>query len=326
MKVLYIGGSGQISFDCIHETVKAGHETWVFNRGNNNHGLPEKTNFIRGDLTDDANYAKLADMHFDAICQFRAFSPDHLERDIRLFSGKTSQYLFISTASAYQKPARTYTITEEVPLENPFWEYSRKKIECEKMLQQQDKLPYTILRPSHTSRTKFTSAMGEGEVAPQRMLKGKPVVIPGDGSSLWTITYSKDFAPPFVRLLGNPRAINDYFHLTSDNAYEWNVIYKAIGKSVGVEPRIVHVPSDTLVKYNPDWTGPLFGDKAYSVTFDNSKIKSVVGEFDCNTSLDKFMSIVADTFFAGEGDKREINPGINQLFDKIAMEQLALGK
>ena len=325
MKVLYIGGSGQISYDCIHETVRAGYETWVFNRGNHNAGLPPEVNLIKGDMQDEEEYAKLADMHFDVICQFRVFSRDQLERDMKLFTGKTSQYLFISTASAYQKPSQNYIITEETPLENPFWEYSRKKIDCEKLLMQQEQLPYTILRPSHTSRTKFTSAMGEGDVVPQRMLKGKPVILPGDGNSLWTITSSKDFSPPFVKLLGNPKAINDYFHLTSDNAYSWNRIYNAIGKSIGVEPKIVHVPSDTLIKYNPEWIGPLFGDKAYSVTFDNSKIKSVVGDFQCNTSLDGFMSILAETFIAAGGKEREINPEINELFDRIAADQKTLG-
>jgi len=325
MKVLYIGGTGQISYDCIHETVRAGNEVWVFNRGNHNGGLPLETNFIKGDLSDDANYAKLADMHFDAICQFRVFSPAHLERDLRLFTGKTSQYLFISTASAYRKPAQNYIITEETPLENPFWEYSRKKMDCEKLLLQQKELPFTIIRPSHTSRNKFTTAMGEGDVAPQRMLKGKPVIVPGDGNCLWTITYSKDFASPFVKLIGNPKAVNDYFHLTSDNVYSWNQLYMAIGKSIGVEPEIVHVPSDTLVRYHPDWIGPLFGDKAYSVTFDNSKIKSVVGDFECGTSLDEFMSIMAEAYFSSGRDKLEIDPEINDLLDRISAEQKFLG-
>ncbi|MEA2011548.1 MAG: NAD-dependent epimerase/dehydratase family protein [Verrucomicrobiota bacterium] len=325
MKVLYIGGTGQISFDCVHETVNAGHDTWVFNRGNNNEGLPDKVSFIVGDFFDYTAYSKLADMQFDVVCQFRVFTPEQLQRDLDLFSGKIKQYLFISSASAYKKPTPHYIITEEIPLDNPFAEYSSNKAACELLLKNQSALPYTIVRPSHTSRTKFTTAMGEGKLAAQRMLRNKAIVVPGDGTSLWTITASADFAPPFVKLIGNSAALNDYFHLTSDNAYAWNWIYLAIGKALGVTPELVHVPSDTLARYNPDWIGALLGDKAYSVIFDNSKIKKVVGDFYCNTSLDSFMSDLVEKFVISAEDKETPDSKLDSLFDQIILDQKSLG-
>jgi len=323
MNVLYIGGTGQISFDCIHESVRAGHTVYVYNRGNNNEGLPAVCNFIQGDIHDDGTYSKLADHNFDVICQFHLFTPDEIQRDIGLFTGHCGQYVFISSASAYEKPVRRHLITEAVPLINPYWAYSAKKAQMEQLLQAQSGLPYTIVRPSHTSRTKLTTAMGEGDSSAQRMLAGKPVIVPGDGTSLWTITHSADFAPPFVKLLGNLAAHNEDFHLTSDHAYMWNEIYSAIGRALGVEPTLVHVPTNTLVRYNPDWVGPLLGDKTWSVVFDNSKIKSVVGDFTCDTTLDQFMEQVMP-YFQKRAESFEFNQQEEALMDRIIAEQSAL--
>jgi len=323
MNVLYIGGTGQISFDCIHESVRAGHAVYVYNRGNNNEGLPTECNFIQGDIHDDSAYSKLADHNFDIICQFHLFTPDEIQRDIDLFTGHCGQYVFISSASAYAKPVRHHIITEAVPLINPYWEYSAKKAQMEQLLQAQSGLPYTIVRPSHTSRTKLTTAMGEGDSSAQRMLAGKPVIVPGDGTSLWTITHSADFAPPFVKLLGNEDAYNEDFHLTSDHAYMWNEIYSAIGRVLDVEPQLVHVPTDTLVRYNPNWIGPLLGDKTWSVVFDNSKIKSVVGDFACDTTLDQFMERVIP-YFHERAKTFEVNAQEEALMDQIIAEQSAL--
>jgi nucleoside-diphosphate-sugar epimerase len=324
MKILYIGGTGEISFDCIHESVKAGHEVTVYNRGHNNAGLPKCT-FIVGDIFDDAAYSRLADCHFDVVCQFHLFEPAHLERDIRLFTRHCDQYVFISTASAYQKPVRHYVITEDVPLDNPYWEYSRKKAEMERMLRAQSALPYTIVRPSHTSRTHVITSMGEGDIAAHRMLAGRPVIVHGDGTSLWTITYSTDFAPPFVKLLGNDAALNDFFHLTSPNAYMWNEIYLAAGRALGVTPDLAHVPTDTLIRYDPGLEGPLVGDKMWPVVFDNSKIKSVVGDFKCPTTLDEFMTRVCSYFQARAGSYQ---PDVEReaLMDRIIADQRALGR
>jgi len=325
MKVLFVGGTGQISFDCVHESVRAGHDVWVFNRGNSNSGLPETVSFIEGDVDDDAVYGKIAGMGFDVLCQFRVFTPEQMKRDVRLFAKNVGQYIFISSASAYQKPTPHYVITEKMPLKNPFAAYSRDKAACERVLREQNGVAYTIIRPSHTSRTKFTTAMGEGDIAASRMLRGKPIVVPGDGTSLWTITQSVDFAPPFVKLFGRSEAMGEAFHLTSPNAYDWNHIYAAIGKSLGCEPDLVHVPSDTLVKYNPEWVGALLGDKAYSVLFDNRKIKAVVGEFDCNPSLDDFMAGLATDFLNRGGAEQPVNGVLEKLYDRIAADQRALG-
>jgi nucleoside-diphosphate-sugar epimerase len=325
MKVLYVGGTGQISFDCVHETVRAGHETWVFNRGNNNAGLPDDVSFLRGDFDDDDDYGCVADGGFDVICQFRVFTPEQIRRDLERLAGRTSQYIFISSASAYQKPVPHYVITEDTPLENPYAQYSRDKAACEAALCPQDGLPYTIVRPSHTTRNRFATAMGEAELAAQRLLRGKPVVVPGDGTSLWTLTAACDFAPPFVRLFGKRAALGEAFHLTSNNTYTWDRIYTAMAAALGVEVKLVHVPSDTLVRYRPAWLGGLLGDKSHSVTFDNAKIKGVVGDFRCDTSLDDLMATLVARFRASGGDRAPVDAGLDALFDRIVAEQSALG-
>lgn len=289
MKILYIGGTGQISFDCIHESVRAGHDVHVFNRGNHNDGLPPEVQPIIGDMNDDAAYASLATHRFDVVCQFRVFNVEQLKRDLKIFTGHCGRYVFISSASAYEKPMRHHVVTEDVPRVNPFWQYSQDKADCEAVLMAQQELEYVIVRPSHTSRTKFTTAFHNGDHWAQRILAGQPIIVPGDGTQLWTITRSEDFAPPFVRLITAEAAANDHFHLTSDHAYMWNEIYAAIGRALGVDQvQLAHVPTDTLIRYQPEWIGPLKGDKAYSVVFDNRKIKSVVGEFACPTTLDQF--------------------------------------
>ena len=321
MKVLFTGGTGQISFHCVHEAARAGHDVWVFNRGNSNAGLPPNVSFIQGDLGDDAAYGKVAETEFDVVCQFRVFTQEQMARDIELLAGKVGQYIFISSASAYQKPIPHYVITEEVPLANPFSEYSRNKIACEELLTGQQKLAYTIIRPSHTSRSKLTTAMGEGDIAASRMLRGKPIVVPGDGTNLWTITRARDFAPPFVRLFGNERAMGESFHLTSDNAYAWNRIYRAIGDALNVEPELVHVPSDILIRYDPGWEAALHGDKMYSVLFDNTKIKAVVGDFKCNDSLDEFMGGLVQNFLARGGRDLPVDIKLDALYDRIVEEQ-----
>lgn len=319
MRVLYIGGSGEISFDCIHETVRLGHEVTVFNRGNNNAGLPATCRFVTGDLNDDAAYARLAAERFDVICQFRIFTTAEMARDIATFSGHCGQYVFISTASAYRKPVRDLPITELVPLVNPFWAYSRDKAAMEAMLTAQSALPYTIVRPSHTYRTKMPTALG-GEVS--RLLRGLPVVVHGDGESLWTITHASEFARPFARLLGHPRAIGEAFHITHNQSWSWNEIFLAIAAAIGVEgPELVHVPSDTLVRYEPDWLGPLHGDKSASVKFDNAKVRSVAGEFECRIDPWIGMQMVARDYPPG----RELNAQRDALYDRIIADQRALG-
>ena len=325
MKVLYIGGTGQISFDCVHESVRQGHETYVFNRGNNNVGLPAAAHLIRGDVNDPSAYGELAARRFDVVCQFRVYTPAELRRDLQVFAGAVGQYVFISSTSAYLKPLPCTVITENVPLGNPYSEYSRNKAACEVELTGQSKLCFTIVRPSHTSRNRFLTSLSEVDHAPLRMLAGKPVVVPGDGTSLWTITHSRDFAPPFVKLFGNPGARNEAFHLTSDNAYSWNRIYQALGKALGVEAKLVHIPSETIVRYMPDRVGGLLGDKMWTKVFDNSKIKSVAGDFRCPTTLEPFMRILVKAFRERGGDKTKPDPIQDALFDRMIAEQRALG-
>jgi nucleoside-diphosphate-sugar epimerase len=321
MRVLYIGGSGEISFDCIHESVRRGDEVTVFNRGRNNAGLPPECRFVTGDVEDDASYGRLAEERFDVVCQFRLFTPEAIRRDIGIFAGRCGQYVFISSASAYAKPVRRLPITEETPLDNPYWAYSRAKAEMEAILRAQDRLPYTIVRPSHTYRTRMPTPFAS-QVS--RVLRGRPVVVHGDGESLWTITHARDFAPPFARLLGEPRALGEAFHITGDRQWPWNEIVRAIGGALGVEGlELVHVASDTLIRYNPEWEGPLLGDKAASVIFDNSKVKSVVGDFDCPIDPWEGMRIVARDFPPRADD---FDPAVDALLDRIAADQLKLGR
>jgi nucleoside-diphosphate-sugar epimerase len=321
MRVLFIGGTGEISYDCIHESVRLGHQVSVYNRGSRNQGLPGECRLIRGDIADDAAYRRLADEHFDVICQFRLFTPAEIQRDIDLFAGACGQYVFISSASAYQKPVRNLPITELTPLGNRHWAYSRAKADMEALLQQQSGLPFTIVRPSHTYRAKFPTPLG-GEVS--RLLRGKPVVVHGDGESLWTVTHARDFARPFASLLGNPRALGEAFHITSDRQWSWNEIFEAIAAALAVaSPEWVHVASETLLRYEPEWEGPLLGDKAPSVIFDNRKVKSVVGDFDCPIGPWEGMRLVAAEQAPEQGD---YDVALDQLYDRIVADQGALGR
>jgi len=322
MRVLYIGGTGEISFDCIHESVRLGHEVSVFNRGHHNAGLPDACRRIPGDVTDDAAYGRLAALNFDVICQFRLFTPAALERDLRLFTGHCGQYVFISSASAYRKPVRGLPLTEATPLDNPYWAYSRAKAEMEELLRAQSRLPYTIVRPSHTYRTRMPTPLPE-RIEVSRMLRGKPVVLHGDGESLWTVTHAEDFARPFARLLGEKRALGEAFHITGDRAWPWNEIFEAIAAALGMKLKLVHVASETLVRYRPEWEGPLLGDKSPSATFDNRKVKGVAGDFDCPIDPWRGMKMVAQRY---PPDADDFDPALDALLDRIAAEQEALGR
>ncbi len=301
MRILYIGGTGEISYACIQEGLRLGHDITVFNRARRVDSLPPGVHQIKGEVCDEKAYAALADQHWDVVCQFIAYAPEAVERDIATFRGKVGQYLFISSASAYQKPPRNVVITEDVPLENPYWPYSRAKAAMEARLMQahhDQVLPVTIVRPSHTYRLHIPIGIfiGGDHVA-WRLAQGRPVIVHGDGTSLWTITHADDFAVPFVRLLGNGRALGEAFHITAHlSALPWNQIVTTFAAALGVEARIVHVPSDTLVRFNSNWSGPLLGDKTWSVLFDNSKVMSVAGPFTCRTPLAQGFAAVAADF------------------------------
>ena len=288
LSVLYIGGTGQISLPCVEASAAAGHKVTVLNRGKTSVPLPKGVEALVGDMNDDT-YGTLGDRHFDAVAQFRLYAPGQMKRDIATFTGKTGQYVFISSASVYQKPVRHYLMTERTPQDNPYWEYSRKKTACETTLRDQTGLDYTIVRPSHTVRTAMPIEVGDADNAIRRIVAGKPVIVTGDGSSLWTLTRSFDVARAFVRLLGNPKAINDDFHITTDRGFTWNQIHDAIARGFGVEAIHAHVPTDVLVAYQREWEGPLMGDKTWSALFDNSKVKGVVGPFDASENIDEIL-------------------------------------
>ncbi|MDC9822284.1 SDR family oxidoreductase [Devosia sp. ZB163] len=326
LNVLFVGGTGQISLPCVEYAVAEGHKVSVFNRGLRDAALPAGVTSIVGDMKDPASYRKLGDMHFDVVAQFMVFTPEQMAEDIATFAGKTGQYIFISSASVYEKPARHYIITEKTPAVNPYWAYSQAKIACEKMVAEATGLQWTIVRPSHTVRTGLPTMMGEGDIVIRRMQQGKPVIVAGDGTSPWTLTRSRDFAVPFVNLFGKDAALGEIFHITSDRGYSWDDIYKAIGRGVGLAPNIVHVPSDTLVAYNKAWEGPLIGDKTWSALFDNSKVKRVAGDFKCSEDLDEVLAESIGFLKERLTSDAPVNMELDPLMDRITSEQLALGR
>ncbi len=295
MKVLMIGGTGTISMAITRLMVEKEWNIYLLNRGSRNAELPEGVNVIEADISKEAETAeKLRDMTFDAVCEFIGFVPEQVERDYRLFKGKTKQYMYISSASAYQKPLSDYKITEGTPLSNPHWEYSRNKIACEEFLMKmyrENGFPVTIIRPSHTYDERSVPLgvhgnKGSWQVV-KRMIEGKPVIIHGDGTSLWTMTHNSDFAKGFVGLVGNIHAIGESFHITSDESVTWNQIYSVIADALGVELKPYYVPSWFLTETSDyDFEGSLIGDKANSVVFDNSKLKRAVPDFAATVRVD----------------------------------------
>ncbi|MBW8639867.1 NAD-dependent epimerase/dehydratase family protein [Hoeflea sp. WL0058] len=322
LSVLFVGGTGEISWACVHEAVRKGFDVTVLNRGRSGERLPLQVKHIDCDFSDDAAYRAAVEQGFDIVCQFLVFHPEQLQRDIDVFRDKVGQYVFISTASAYAKPVSRVPIVETTPLVNPYWEYSRRKAACEQLLQAEKALPYTIVRPSHTIRKRFPTAMSEGDTALHRMLANKPIIVPGDGAALWTLTRSEDFAVPFVRLFGKSAAINRDFHITSDHAWPWDMIYTTIGSLLGVQVDLVHVPTDTLVRFREEWRGPLLGDRAYSVMFDNSKVKSVVGDFTCEPDLSKMLRSPFEHLL-DKGGPSGLQPSeeLGALFDRLVAAQ-----
>lgn len=284
MKILFIGGTGIISTAVSRLALEAGHELFLLNRGQRG-AAPAGSTQLTADIRDpDGTARALGGMTFDVVVDWIAFVKDHVERDISLFSGKTGQYIFISSATVYQKPPEHYLVSESTPLGNPFWQYARDKIACEERLMQEHRdrgFAATIVRPSHTYDPVFPVAIGGwgSYTIADRIRKGKPVVVHGDGSSLWVVTHAEDFGRGFLGLFGNPRAAGQAFHITTDEVLNWNQMYEAIGGALGARPKIVHIPTDFIVRIAPDLTGTLLGDKTWSTVFDNSKIRSFVPGF-----------------------------------------------
>ena len=295
MKILLIGGTGTISMAITRRFVRQGHEVFLLNRGTRSAELPDSGKVLHGDISDEAATSKLLEgMSFDVVGEFIGFVPAQVERDVRLFTGKTRQYIYISSASAYQKPLSDPVITESTPLANPYWQYSRDKIACEEYLIDQYRkngFPVTIVRPSHTydERSVPLGVHGNGgswQVV-KRMMEGKPVIIHGDGKTLWTITHNSDFAKAYCGLAGNLHAIGQAYHITSDESMTWDQIYEIIADTLGVELNAVHIPSDFLAAVSDyDLEGSLIGDKANTVLFDNTKIKRAVPDFTATVRAD----------------------------------------
>jgi nucleoside-diphosphate-sugar epimerase len=286
MKVLFIGGTGTISMGIVRRLAKeTDWEVWLANRGNRNAELPAGVHTISLDISDEHSSAeKLKDLRFDTVCEFIGFTKDQVERDLRLFRGKTNQYIYISSASAYHKPAADYRITEGTTLANPYWEYSRNKIACEEVLMKayrEEGFPVTIVRPSHTYDERsiplgIHGNRGSWQVI-RRMMEGKKVIIHGDGTSLWHLTFNSDFARGFIALMGNRHAIGEAFQITGDEVLTWNQIYQTVADALGVKLHAIHISSEFLAetgkKMGYDFEGGVIGDKSVSVVFDNSKLK-----------------------------------------------------
>ena len=328
-KALFIGGTGTISTAIVKRLANdLDWEVWVLNRGNRSSVLPESVKLVTADINDEADvFSKIGDTTFDCIGEFIGFTVDQVERDYRLFKGKTKQYIYISSASAYHKPAASYVITEGTSLANPYWEYSRNKIACEEFLMKKYKeegFPVTIVRPSHTYDERNIPLGVHGNKGPwqviKRMLDGKPVIIQGDGSSLWTVTWNADFAIGYTGLMCNRHAIGEAFQITSDETLTWDQIYATVADVLGVELKAYHVSTDFLRAVGDplgfDFTGSLLGDKSVSVVFDNSKIKRIVPQMTTNIRFDTGVKIALD-YVLSHPECQVEDPEFDSFCDKV---------
>ncbi|HEX6804625.1 MAG TPA: SDR family oxidoreductase [Terriglobales bacterium] len=324
MKILFIGGTGIISTASTALALERGFDVTLLTRGQHMAKLPAGAKTLAADINDPSLASKLAHEKFDAVVDWIAFTPADIERDLRLFRGRTRQFIFISSTSIYQKPATHYLITESTPLANPHWDYSRNKIACEERLMQAYRdqgFPVTIVRPSLTyGETLVPLVLNSwadlSYTAVDRMLRGKKLVVPGDGSSLWVITHNTDFAKGFVGLLGNAQAIGHAFHITSDEVLTWNQLFRTVGEAAGVEPQLVHIASDFIAACVPEKEGTLLGDKAVSVVFDNTKIKRFVPGYCATTSFrDGIRRSLA--WFDADPARKKIDQQANATWDKL---------
>ena len=321
MKILFIGGTGFISTAVSRQAIARGFELYLLNRGARPAHLPGSQR-LTADIHNPADArAALQDMKFDVVVDWIAYTPDDIERDLALFRGRVKQFVFISSASAYQKPPANYLITESTPLHNPHWEYSRNKIACEERLMQAyraEDFPVTIVRPSLTYDPNFPIAIGGWGcyTLADRLKKGRPIIVHGDGSSLWVVTHAEDFGQGFLGLLGNERAVGHAFHITSDEVLTWDQIYRTIAEALGVEPQIVHIPSDFIARVAPQQAGNLLGDKTWSAVFDNSKIKAFVPGFQ---AVIPFRDGIRRTlaWFAADESRQRIDEAVNAEMDGI---------
>lgn len=320
MKVLFIGGTGVISSACAALAVQQGIELYLLNRGQSvDRPAPAGATVLHGDMRDPLSVAAVLDGHsFDVAVDWIAFTPQHVQTDLDLLRGRVGQYIFISSASAYQTPPASLPVTESTLLDNPFWEYSRQKIACEELLvraYRDAKFPMTIVRPSHTYDATKVPLLG-GYTSLQRMKRGKPVLVYGDGTSLWTLTHARDFAKGFVSLLGNACAVGEAVHITSDEWLTWNQIYLTMAAALGVQTHLVHVPSELINAYDPHHGEGLLGDKSHSMIFDNSKIKRLAPGFACTTPFAwGAREIVA--WYEADPARQVIDPFVETLIERV---------
>lgn len=328
LDILFIGGSGVISAASVTRAVALGHRVTVLNRGRSTtRPLPADVETLVADVADDAAVdAALGGREFDVVAQFRAFAPDHVAHDVERFTGRAGQYVFVSSASAYQTPPSRLPVTESTPLRNPFWQYSRDKIACEDVLlraHREDGFPATVVRPSHTyDRTLIPTVGGWTDVA--RMRAGRPVVVHGDGTSLWTLTHTEDFAVGFVGLLGHPLALGDAFQITGTHAPTWDQVYTWLARAAGVDrPELVHVASETIARVLPDVGPGLLGDKAHSMVFDCAKLRSLVPEFATTITYDEG-AVEQVAWYDAHPQAQHVDATLDAGFDRLVEHARAL--
>lgn len=320
MKILFIGGTGNISLAVSRLLLEQEHELWLLTR-NGAHPQLADAQFIQGDIHSRETQQLLEAHEWDVVVNWVLFTPEEAQRDIQIFSGRTAQYIFISSASCYKTPGPTPYITERTPLENPYWLYSRNKIEAEQTFQaarQTDGFPITIVRPSHTYSTVLPLTIGGWQeyTTIARIKAGKPIVVQGDGTSLWTLTHADDFARGFAGLIGQSETIGEDFHITSDEFLTWNEIYQLTARTIGREADIVHVASDAICRVAPEYTGTLLGDKSHSALFDNSKIKAAVPGFQATIPLAQGIRRALE-WFEAETHRQYIDPQTDALIDTL---------
>jgi len=320
LKVLFIGGTGVISSACAELAVARGIDLYILNRGKTSlRPIPAGATSLKGDIRDETSVRRaIGELRFDAVVEWLAFSPEHIDLDLRLFDGRTDQYIFISTASAYQTPPANLPIIESTPLYNPYWGYSRAKIACEDRLMRayrETGFPITIVRPSHTYDATKVPMIGR-YTALDRMMRGEKVILHGDGSSLWTLTHHRDFAKGLVGLLGNPHAIGEAFHITSDEVLTWNQIYETLARAAGVTADIVHIPSQVINLYDAELGEALLGDKTNNMVLDNSKIKRIVPDFKATIPFYQGASEIV-AWYAADPERQVIQNHWNELFARL---------
>jgi nucleoside-diphosphate-sugar epimerase len=320
LKVLFIGGTGIISSACSRRVVATGADLTILNRGTTTtRTAPEGAEVVVADIRDHASVqAALGTRTFDVVADFIAFTPQHVQTDVDLFRDRVGQYVFISSASAYQTPPARLPIVESTPLRNPYWQYSRDKIACEDLLvaaYRADGFPATIVRPSHTYDRTSVPLMG-GWTDIERMRRGQPVVVQGDGTSLWTLTHHDDFAKAFVGLLGHPQAVGDSFQITSDEVLTWNQIYQIMADAAGVQATLVHVASDTIAAHDAELGASLLGDRTHSVIFDNTKVKSLVPDYVAAIPFATGAREIVEWYHA-DPRRRTVDAALDATFDKL---------